>query len=78
MRTVTVTVGNDPMVLGSIATNEDLQTWAENLCRGIEKKFGVSARLVHGTSDTPATCDDDDVNDWLHEIAQTDEWTCYL
>jgi hypothetical protein len=77
-RTVTVTVSADTSFIGNDATSADVETLARNICTEIEAQYGVSVLRVTGSSLRGFTCDDPEINEWLSQISQTDEWMRYL
>jgi len=78
MKNVTLTVNHDTSSIGTDASPEDLDRFAENLQTGIEEKFGVNCHLVRRSCERSVDCDDPEIRRWLHQIMQSDGWQSYL
>ena len=72
---VTVTISNDPATLGSEATAEDLERYAENLASYLNDDFEGLEISVELGSVFRSVATHDGVAERVQEIECSDEWT---
>ena len=69
-RTVTVTVGTEPGMLGAWyqASQRDLDTFTDNICEAVANRFGTNVQLQRVPGYGMPTSPDPDINTWLRAL----------
>lgn len=78
MTVCTINFSNDPIKLGSDATQADLDKWIANVVDFLEKSLDLTIVYTTGSHERDHSPDNHYVDNWLRATNQGDGWLSFL